>query len=185
MVVHPAYSEQRQQSPVAAATAARNKLSFAEARPPPKNENTPLSEDDNGRDQDRAACGDCCDAIAADQPPQQQLSPPSPAAAASDLAADQWYERNSVALLEACCNHNLVKATSILEQSSEQVKPERMKQLALARDDFRDSALHLASGQGEVDIVRLLLARGADVNAENNLGSSPLNRAAVAGRAEV
>ena len=61
----------------------------------------------------------------------------------------------------------------------------RMQQLVLARDDFRDSALHLASANGEVDIVRLLLARGADVNAENNLGSTPLNRAAVAGRDEV
>lgn len=118
-------------------------------------------------------------------------------------ASDQWCARNSAALLEACCNHDLAKAEKILEQSQsspEQVEqggetataavvvagsPERMQQLVLATDDFRESALHLASGNEEVDIVRLLLARGADVNAENNLGSTPLNRAAVAGRDEV
>ena len=137
--------------------------------------------------------------------PQQQLPPPSPAASAAPpeawamSASDQWCARNSAALLEACCNHDLAKAKKILEQSQSSVEQveqvgqvattataaARMQQLVLARDDFRDSALHLASANGEVDIVRLLLARGADVNAENNLGSTPLNRAAVAGRDEV
>lgn len=60
-----------------------------------------------------------------------------------------------------------------------------MKQMVLLKDDFRDTALHLSACQGEVGIVKLLLARGADVDAENNLGSTPLNRAAVAGKTEV
>lgn len=60
-----------------------------------------------------------------------------------------------------------------------------MKKMVLLKDDFRDTALHLSACQGEADIVKLLLARGADVDAENNLGSTPLNRAAVAGRTEV
>lgn len=60
-----------------------------------------------------------------------------------------------------------------------------MKQMVLLKDDFRDTALHLSACQGEVGVVKLLLARGADVDAENNLGSTPLNRAAVAGRTEV
>ena len=163
------------------------------------------------------------------QQEERQLQPPSPGAATTEpdaaAATDQWCARNSAALLEACCNHDLAKAKKILEQpqsSVEQCRSQssvqqsqtqssveqvcqveqsaavatatevvvnpptgRMQQLVLARDDFQDSALHLASGNGEVDIVRLLLARGADVEAENNLGSTPLNRAAVAGRAEV
>lgn len=57
--------------------------------------------------------------------------------------------------------------------------------MVLLKDDFRDTALHLSACHGEVGIVKLLLARGADVDAENNLGSTPLNRAAVAGRTEV
>lgn len=57
--------------------------------------------------------------------------------------------------------------------------------MVLLKDDFRDTALHLSACQGEVGIVKLLLARGADVDAENNLGSTPLNRAAVAGKTEV
>lgn len=77
-------------------------------------------------------------------------------------------------------------ASEILEQaSSEQVGRERIKKMVLLKDDFRDTALHLSACQGEVGIVKLLLARGADVDAENNLGSTPLNRAAVAGKTEV
>lgn len=57
--------------------------------------------------------------------------------------------------------------------------------MVLLKNDFRDTALHLSACQGEADIVKLLLARGADVDAVNNLGSTPLNRAAVAGRTEV
>lgn len=60
-----------------------------------------------------------------------------------------------------------------------------MKKMVLVKDDFRDTALHLSACQGDADIVKMLLARGADVDAENNLGSTPLNRAAVAGRTEV
>lgn len=132
-----------------------------------------------------------------DQAPPSPSTPPptrsTASAASKKTPADLWLQRNSTALLEACCNHDSAKARRILEQSTPpsllgETKADaeiRMKRLVLARDDFRDSALHLASGKGEVDIVRLLLARGADVTAENNLGSTPLNRAAVAGRIEV
>eukprot|EP00903_Cladosiphon_okamuranus_P007878 g7613.t3 len=76
-------------------------------------------------------------------------------------------------------------ASEILEQASlEKVGKERMKKTVLLTDDFRDTALHLSACQGEVGIVKLLLARGAEVDSENNLGSTPLNRAAVAGKTE-
>ena len=100
----------------------------------------------------------------------------------SEQAADQWCERNCTALFEACCNCDPAKATRILEQSSERQLAGRMTTF---RDDFQDSALHVAASSGQTKVVRQLLARGADVNAVNNLGSTPLNRAAVAGRVEV
>ncbi|CAM9542572.1 unnamed protein product [Scytosiphon promiscuus] len=111
--------------------------------------------------------------------------PPAGAVGAVDKT-DQWCLRNSVALLEACSNRDVETAARILEQATvEQVGMERMKTMVLLKDDFRDTALHLSAWQGEVGVVRLLLARGADVNAQNNLGSTPLNRAAVAGQTEV
>lgn len=109
--------------------------------------------------------------------------PPSPASALSELAADKWCERNCPALLEACCNRDLPKAKAILEQCVQ--REVGHQRLVSYRDDFRESPLTAAAGIGDADLVRLLLARGADVNAENNLGSTPLNRAAIAGRAEV
>lgn len=103
----------------------------------------------------------------------------------SPICAGNLLDKNYAELLEACCNHDIRNATRILDQSSPEQSPELIRQLVLARDDFRDSALHLASSHAEPEIVRLLLARGADVNAENNLGSTPLNLAAVAGSEQV
>eukprot|EP00752_Nemacystus_decipiens_P017481 g15673.t1 len=126
------------------------------------------------------------ESVWADDEPSQPTR--SPAAGEIEIAGKtgEWCERNSVALLEACSNRDVLKATEILEQASlEQVGGERMKKMVLLKDDFRDTALHLSAWQGEVGVVKLLLARGADVDAENNLGSTPLNRAAVAGRTEV
>lgn len=94
-------------------------------------------------------------------------------------------EKKCAELLEACCNRDLGNATRILNQSAPDQGPEQIKQLVLARNDFRDSALHLACTHGDPDIVRLLLERGAEVDAENNLGSTPLNLAAVAGSEQV
>lgn len=121
--------------------------------------------------------------------------PPARASARSGDApaclTEKWFETNSTELLEACCNHDLNSAIRILEQRAPNSDGgqggghDQIRELVLARDDFRDSALHLASSHGEVEIVRLLLARGADVNGENNLGSSPLNLAAVAGSEQV
>lgn len=198
MVVHPAYSEKQQQSPVLAAGASHKKP------PPPHSSDRSTTRVDgvseeqiaDENNKNRASTSNIEAACTGKGIPpscaEPMPPPPSPAGETageisfSDLAADQWCERNSTALLEACCNRDLTKASKILQQSSEdQVGSKRMKQLVCARDDFRDSALHLASGQGEADIVRILLAKGADVNAENNLGSTPLNRAAIAGSAEV
>lgn len=225
MVVHPSLSEHQRWPPMAAPSASLRERSLADSRPQLKKQDGRLSQLPPSAPPAKEAVAPSSSSSSPssssmwDQPlePKQQqqqqqlLPPPSPEASAAPpdpwamSASDQWCARNSAALLEACCNHDLAKAEKILKQSQsslEQVEqegetatataaavaagsPGRMQQLVLATDDFRDSALHLASGNGEVDIVRLLLARGADVNAENNLGSTPLNRAAVAGRDEV
>eukprot|EP00903_Cladosiphon_okamuranus_P015359 g14185.t1 len=126
--------------------------------------------------------------FADDEEPTTPSTNPTPADEEEGIAGKtgEWCERNSVALLEACCNRDVDKASEILEQASlEKVGKERMKKMVLLTDDFRDTALHFSACQGEVGIVKLLLARGAEVDAENNLGSTPLNRAAVAGKTEV
>lgn len=100
----------------------------------------------------------------------------------SELASDQWCERNIASLFEACCNRDPAKAIRILEQASERQVAHKMTGL---RDDFYETALHVAAGHGETEVVKQLLARESDVNAVNNLGCTPLNRAVVAGRIEV
>jgi hypothetical protein len=47
------------------------------------------------------------------------------------------------------------------------------------------TALHLASREGHVDVVRVLLGRGADVNVQNKDKSTPLHLASGVGRGEV
>eukprot|EP00177_Eucheuma_denticulatum_P005309 GFKZ01009656.1.p2 GENE.GFKZ01009656.1~~GFKZ01009656.1.p2 ORF type:complete len:180 (+),score=26.58 GFKZ01009656.1:89-628(+) len=48
-----------------------------------------------------------------------------------------------------------------------------------------NKALHLCSANGHVDMVRLLLDHGADVNATNMSGSTALHYASLNGRLEV
>lgn len=45
--------------------------------------------------------------------------------------------------------------------------------------------LFLAAGEGKLDVVRYLLDEGADVNARENWGSTPLIEAAYSGHADV
>jgi ankyrin repeat protein len=60
-------------------------------------------------------------------------------------------------------------------------------ELATARSDDDFTALHYAAFFGGPEAARLLLERGADVNAfaDNELGVHPLNSAAAAGRTDV
>lgn len=45
--------------------------------------------------------------------------------------------------------------------------------------------LHEAASKGNVEEIKLLIAKGADVNAKNNSGNTPLHRAASSGGVEV
>ena len=54
-------------------------------------------------------------------------------------------------------------------------------------DEYEDcrTPLHLAAFTGRTEVVRLLLERGADVNAKNEKGGeTPLHNAAMNGHAE-
>ena len=52
--------------------------------------------------------------------------------------------------------------------------------------DFRGrTPLHLASLEGHTNVVRILLAHGADVNAENKNGALPIRLARFRGHTEI
>jgi len=54
------------------------------------------------------------------------------------------------------------------------------------RGDYdKRTALHLASGEGHLDVVRFLCKRGADVNAEDRWGGRPLDDALIKGHGRV
>jgi hypothetical protein len=51
--------------------------------------------------------------------------------------------------------------------------------MVLSMDDSGRTPLHIAAENGDTDMMRLLLASKADVNARNNLGQTPLHTAAA------
>jgi hypothetical protein len=57
--------------------------------------------------------------------------------------------------------------------------------LALYRDNAGMTPLHIAAAQGHEDVVALLLANQADVNAKDNAGETPLDLALGTGHLEV
>jgi ankyrin repeat protein len=51
--------------------------------------------------------------------------------------------------------------------------------LVFSKDDNGTTPLHLAAHEGRKDVAELLLAKKADVNAQNNNGTAPLHWAAI------
>ena len=54
-----------------------------------------------------------------------------------------------------------------------------------AKDIYDRTPLHRAASEGHKEIVELLIAKGADVNAKRNDGKTPLDDAVVMGRKEI
>jgi len=57
--------------------------------------------------------------------------------------------------------------------------------LVYCRNKMGNTPLHLAMNMGYIDIVKLLLAKGADVNARDSYSSTPLHYAAKSGRKDI
>ena len=53
------------------------------------------------------------------------------------------------------------------------------------RDNSRNTPLHIAADKGYIDIVRLLLSAGSDINARDDEGETPLSKAASHGHERV
>jgi ankyrin repeat protein len=54
------------------------------------------------------------------------------------------------------------------------------KEIVHQTDDFGDTALHAAAAKGRLELVQFLISNGANVNAQNHMGSTPLHKAMVA-----
>ena len=52
-------------------------------------------------------------------------------------------------------------------------------------DPFRDTPLHIAVEYGDLDIVKLLITKGADVNAKDVFQQTPLQLAKTCGNADI
>lgn len=99
-------------------------------------------------------------------------------AGAPALSSNLAYQRSAESgeLLAAAASGDAAKATSVLDQHAAMI-------------DERDSAgrtpLMLAVEQGQLDLVRILLGRGADPNAADQAGLTPLKRAEQKGFADI
>lgn len=52
-------------------------------------------------------------------------------------------------------------------------------------DSFGDTALHIASNDGFIDIVEILLSKGANPNIADKMGNTPLHLAALFGNLQI
>ena len=101
-----------------------------------------------------------------------ETDPPPRPESATNMAADSptihdWAENGDYANVKQFLDHN----PSLIN--------------SLHSEELPDTPLHLAAWQGHVDIVRLLLDRGADVNARGDGGRTPLHYAAYWGHLDV
>ena len=75
---------------------------------------------------------------------------------------------------DAASKGDLEKVKALLKDN-----PKVVFSLATNKDEEGSTPLHFAALKGHLDVVALLLASKADVNAKNNEGSTPLHYAAV------
>ena len=89
----------------------------------------------------------------------------------------RWQTRTSWSCLLSATRYGHKEIVALLLHAGDAVD---------ARDSGNETALYVAAGKGYVDIVKMLLAFGADVEAICRLGSKPLHQSLILpGSAEV
>ncbi len=140
-----------------------------------------------------ASWGDLLDRACARLAHRRELHTPSSARDAlahwtcDELARDQAASRPGSAriarsytpLMELAALGQPGAVVALLDAGVDPSQPEQARGEELA---IGDTALHLAAGSGRAEIVRELLDRGADPDAANALGVTPLMRAAWVGQ---
>ena len=67
---------------------------------------------------------------------------------------------------DACHNHDVQRLQEIM--NSKKYDPNQ-------KDEYGRTALHIAATRGTVDMMKLLISRGADVHAKDRGGNTPLH----------
>ena len=83
----------------------------------------------------------------------------------------------NIALMEACKHSNLAAAEKALDEGAEVNYKDR--------DNYHNTPLDITSYKGNIELAKMLIRRGADVNSKNSWGISPLHIASMDGKIEL
>ena len=99
-----------------------------------------------------------------------------------EIRGEQFAIMGDIVCVENVKSNRLVRA--VMSDDLDEVKARVMMRAKVnARDKSRDgmTPLHAAVENGNIEIIKLLLAKGAQINARNKVGGTPLMWAAVYG----
>ena len=88
-------------------------------------------------------------------------------------------------LHDACKDGKLEEVKKIIRNLTILIDYEQIKKVINAKDRSGFTPLHHAALWNKLDIVKLLIANGADVNAKDNTGYTPLHWAAMHGHLDI
>ena len=86
-------------------------------------------------------------------------------------------EQNNIVLIKACKVGNLLEAKKAINEGANVNYKDKY--------NYEMTPLHIASQQGNIDLAKMLIMRGADVNDKSKYGLTPLHIASIAGHVEV
>lgn len=94
----------------------------------------------------------------------------------ASIIQNEWLYKSSKSVTDSD-DSDIDDNTNETEQSNEDIKVDDVNK----RDAHKRTPLHLAVLNGDVNLVKKLLERNADVNLVDDVGSNPLHRAAENG----